>query len=262
MLPDERLQTNRFELKYLISHHQAMAVRDFVRNVLSPDKFMDQRQPDGYMVYSVYVDSPTLALCRATVDGEKNRFKLRMRYYDAVETSPVFFEIKRRVNDAILKSRAMVNRAIALELLGGRSPREEDLTRPGDVKSLAALGNFCLLRDKLSARPTAFVGYRREAYMSTGDNSARLTLDRDLRGAEWNGRLHELTGEHWQRTPVDSVILELKFTQRFPLWMADLARRLDLQRTSVPKYVECIKTLREPRFTPGGRIGRLASITG
>ena len=258
MLPNERLQSNRFELKYLISPRQALAVRDFVRSLLTLDPYMNPAQPDGYMVYSAYVDSPTLMLCRATVDGEKNRYKLRVRFYDDNPDHPVFFEIKRRVNDAILKSRATVRRDRAMELLRGRGPRETDLVNPRDTRGFAALGNFCLLRDKLTARPAALVAYRREAYMSTGDNSARLTLDRELCGAEWTDQFGELSGERWRPVPIEHVILELKFTQRFPLWMGELVRRLDLQRISMPKYVECISALREPRFSPAGRIGRLA----
>jgi len=57
------------------------------------------------------LDNPGLSLCHATIDGVKNRFKLRIRFYDHVESNPVFFEIKRRVNDVILKERAAVRRA-------------------------------------------------------------------------------------------------------------------------------------------------------
>ena len=39
------------------------------------------------------------------------------------------------------------------------------------------------------------------------------------------------------------VILELKFSDRFPVWMRDLVDVFGLQRRSVPKYVECVNAL-------------------
>jgi len=41
-------------------------------------------------------------------------------------------------------------------------------------------------------------------------------------------------------TAVDFVTLELKFTDRFPHWMRDVVHAFNLERRSVPKYVECV----------------------
>lgn len=263
MSSHDRLQQNRFEHKYLIDERRAQAVRDFVRAQLRPDSHMDPSQPDGYMVYSIYLDSGDLQLCRATVAGEKNRFKLRMRYYDSQPGSPVFCEVKRRVNDAIIKSRAPIHRSNALELIAGASPHNGWLTNPASDKSQAALGDFCQLRDKLGARPISIVAYRREAYMSITDGDARLTMDRELRGSDWAGRFDDLHAGEWRRTAVQQVILELKFTHRFPLWMSTLAQRFELQRQSVPKYVECVHALRDPRVSSAGnKLGHLAAHLG
>jgi len=261
MLPSDRLQSNRFELKYMIDEGRAEAVRDFVRSYLGPDEYMDPRQPNGYMVYSLYLDSPDLLLCKATEDGEKNRFKLRIRYYDYEPGSPVFFEIKRRVSDAILKSRAAVNRASAADLIAGAGAREDHLLK-ASAKAMTDLGTFCDLRDKLGARPITLVAYRREAYMSIGDDTARLTFDREVRGSDWTGRLCDASTERWCPSPIEGVILELKFTQRFPLWMAELVRRFELQRQSVPKYVRCVTRLRAPKFTQAGTLGGRAAFAG
>ena len=50
---------------------------------------------------------------------------------------------------------------------------------------------------------------------------------------------HDLTfgSGRWVSTPVNGVILELKFTERFPDWVADLARIFGLKQQPVPKYV-------------------------
>jgi len=54
-----------------------------------------------------------------TINGIKNRYKLRLRYYDTNAKSPVFFEIKRRMNNCILKQRGGVRQEFVAYLLSG-----------------------------------------------------------------------------------------------------------------------------------------------
>ena len=53
-------------------------------------------------ITSLYLDSSALHLYRQTVQGIKNRFKLRIRFYDDNPGNPAFLEIKRRVTDVII----------------------------------------------------------------------------------------------------------------------------------------------------------------
>jgi len=41
------------------------------------------------------------------------------------------------------------------------------------------------------------------------------------------------------------VVMELKFTDRYPWWMHDAAQRFGLKRASCPKYVSCVTILDE-----------------
>jgi hypothetical protein len=59
-------------------------------------------------VHSVYL-IPQLATHQAVINGTKNRFKLRLRYYDDRPNTPVFFEVKTR-GQCILKQRCGVKR--------------------------------------------------------------------------------------------------------------------------------------------------------
>ena len=72
-----------------------------------------------YPIVSLYIDSPELQLCRESLTGQKNRFKLRVRSYTDEPEYPQFFEIKRRINQVIMKSRARVTDADVPNLLGG-----------------------------------------------------------------------------------------------------------------------------------------------
>jgi hypothetical protein len=118
----DNLQHQRFELKYLIHEKTARAVRDFIGSYLVLDPF-GVGQPDlSYPVHSLYLDSDDLTIYWETINGNKNRYKLRVRYYDDQPGSPVFFEIKRRMNNAILKERGAVRRDAAGAMLAGQLP--------------------------------------------------------------------------------------------------------------------------------------------
>ena len=80
-MPLDRLQTQRFELKYLVSEETARAVRRFVSCHLKPDEFASTLPDNAYPVHSLYLDSPGLTTYQAVQAGEKNRYKLRIRYY-------------------------------------------------------------------------------------------------------------------------------------------------------------------------------------
>jgi SPX domain protein involved in polyphosphate accumulation len=168
----------------------------------------------------------------------KNRYKLRIRYYNDNPKSPVFFELKRRVHDVILKDRACVKRQSVKELLRGRCPNRDDLLNPNDLDSYSALRNFMDLARDINADGRTIVYYEREAWVTPTDDNVRLTFDRALAGVRWDGRFIPPLNE-WYRPRMPGVILELKFDNRFPLWMRELCRTFDLYRTSFAKYITC-----------------------
>lgn len=237
-----KMQTNRHELKYIIDETKAAGIRQFVRPFLIPDEYADPEKNNAYAIHSLYLDDDRLRLCAATEDGLKNRFKLRIRFYDEVSTHPVFFEIKSRVNDAILKERTAVHRSSVPRILGGHFPERTDLLKY-DAKNFAALQRFCQLKDSINAKGKTFVSYLREAYVSPEDDSVRVTFDRELTASPYNEefRLHPL--DLWLQPHVEGVVLELKFTDRFPWWMHDLVQLFGLQRTTMAKYVFCVRSV-------------------
>jgi hypothetical protein len=242
------IQAARFEFKYLVDEHTAEHIRHFVLMHLGPDAYTLGREATGYPVHSLYLDSPDLQLCRATIDGLKNRFKLRLRFYDT-DSGPVFFEIKRRVNDVILKQRAAVRRSSVPRLLAGQSPRPNDLMRGGE-KDRFALYEFCRLRDELTATPCAYTSYFREGYEPPNTNACRVTFDRVLRAGEFSGQLSVDGVDTWPCPSVPGTVLELKFTDTFPAWMQTMVESFDLMRTSMPKYVKCVSLIRDSHSWP------------
>jgi hypothetical protein len=133
-------------------------------------------------------------------------------------------------------------KSAAPHLIAGDWPKRSDLIQ-SDGKNYKALYNFCDLRDSIRAAPAAYTSYLREAYEPPDSNLYRVTFDRRIMAGAYNGRLGVADLGKWTRPQVDGVVLELKFTDRFPSWMHDLVQIFNLRRTTMPKYVECVSVL-------------------
>jgi hypothetical protein len=123
-----------------------------------------------------------------------------------------------------------------------------------DTYSLAVLGRFCQLRDILRADGCVFVSYLREAYVSPNDDQVRVTFDRQIQAGMYGRSLGIQQIDARCQPQIRGVVLELKFCDRFPLWMQEMARELNLQRTAMAKYVHCVESLNSylPRMIAAG----------
>jgi len=247
-MAEDKMQQQRFELKYIIKEDVALAVRDFVSGYLEIDEYGATLPNFSYPVHSLYLDSEDLHLYHTTINGDKNRFKLRLRFYDNRPEAPIFFEIKRRMNSIIAKQRGGVRRDAVDWLLAGHLPEPAHLVSR-DPRQQVALQNFCKLTQSIGARPKSHIAYLREAWISPRDNSVRVTLDRAVR-CEPEPLAHLKTQ---MNNPVvifgNDVVLELKFTDRFPDWFKQLVRVFGLMQCGAAKYVDGVTLAGQSRFS-------------
>lgn len=237
----DRMQKQRFELKYLITEQTALLVRDFVRSYLDFDEYSVGKPNYSYPVHSLYLDSDDLRLYWETINGNKNRYKLRLRYYSTHQDAPVFFEIKRRLNNCIMKQRGGVRQDSVPLLLKGHLPQIEHLVSKGP-NQLVALQTFCDLANTIHAKPKVHIFYMREAYVSD-DDQVRVTIDRRVFG---EANLHysiKTEMEHPALSFANQVILELKFTNRFPDWFRELVRIFGVMQCGAAKYCESVQAI-------------------
>jgi len=228
---------SRFECKYLIDPSTVDPVREFLAPFTRPDAYAARRPGYRYAVSSLYLDSADLALYGQTVAGEKDRFKLRVRTYSDDPHTRAFFEVKQKINTVVHKRRTGLTRGQASIVLEQR-PLDflDDLTdeRRDDLEffnhHVALTG----------ARPVVRVKYMREAYEARGHEPVRVTIDTGLMHAvTMNGNLSHRDGK-WTTTPMTGVILEIKFTERFPWWVQEVVHQFGLNQRAVPKYVMSI----------------------
>ncbi len=237
------IQLDRHEAKYVIPRGLVAEIREFIRPFCEPDPHCSGDPPE-YVITTLQLDSPTMALHYAKENEAVNRFKLRVRTYgDPVGNAPVFMEVKRKIRGTIVKSRTMVpfdawNRGLVMNPmvdLHFKSPKEE----------LGFL-EFKRLVMEIGARPAVLVRYTRESYFGKYEHYARVTFDRRLLyqpTTSWDswGR-----GGRW--IPMDSIlaqnkqfafsgfVLELKTLSDAPQWMVDLVMHFGLARTGNCKY--------------------------
>ncbi len=242
------MQMQRWELKYIIPEDTALAVARFVSSYTVLDDYGVGKPHNSYPIHSLYLDSEALTIYWHTINGNKNRFKLRLRFYDNSPESPVFFEIKRRMNNAILKQRGGVRRKSVDYILAGHLPQPEHLIKQDNPKEHVALQRFSQYIKEYKAVPKAHIHYLREAWVSRHDNSLRVTFDRNvLISAEPTARLEI---DHVNPTCVygKDVVLEFKFTGRFPDYLRECCRIFGLTTTTAAKYADGIALAGERRF--------------
>ena len=234
----DRMLACRYELKYLISDATAAAIDRYIRPFLEYDRYSKLQRGGMYPIVSLYVDSPDLQLCKETLTGLKNRFKLRIRSYTDEPEYPRFFEIKRRINRVILKSRARVTDQDVPLLLAGRT-----LPPQGYSTDEAALNQFQLYTAMINAGPKVLIRYTRQAFENTDENRVRVTFDRDLCYKMTDDPEVRLGGSGWQRNVLTDgyVILEIKFTGTYPAWLGRMAALFNLRARSVSKYATSIE---------------------
>lgn len=238
-------QTSRFECKYLIPSDRVTELRQWMRMFIPPDGYAAKQAGNTYTISSRYLDSEDLHLYHLTKRGIKNRFKLRIRTYSDDPAAPVFFEIKRRIDRVIQKSRVRLNPDPAREILHGR-------LHPSDVvegRELHHLEIFLELMRSVSANPVISVRYLREAYESRDGCRLRLTLDHGLVFTRLEDFISPPRWEDKCIVPMKGTLLEIKFSNHYPQWVGEMIRHFELQKTPFSKYCRSVD---EMRMVPRG----------
>ncbi|MFN8513625.1 MAG: polyphosphate polymerase domain-containing protein [Thermomicrobiales bacterium] len=227
---------NRFELKYIADRR---LVESF-RTQLAAKLDRDPHGIDGfYPIWSRYYDTRDLRFYWEKIDGERFRRKLRIRHYgtpdELTDDTPVWVEIKQRVNRVTQKRRVRLGYADALRLCDGQEPVSwETQDRP-------VIEEMLVLTGQLQLRPVAVVGYVREAYLGRDEESGlRVTIDSRVRGRDRDLDLR-LPAEHRFIVQPHLSVVEIKVNERVPYWLTELVARNNLSVTRISKYCQCVQ---------------------
>lgn len=230
MLTRHVRKDNRFEIKYLVPHDAAERTIDALQPYTVPDDHAINEW--GYPVYSVYWDSPQLSLFWEKIEGLKVRRKLRFRRYAG--QADVFVEIKQRVDRTLQKRRTRISEAEVRNWFGD-APGEPKLAPADPVVSEALV-----LRHRFRLGPRMAISYTRRALYGLYDADLRITFDRRVqyRATDFDIARQFDAGEY----VIDPrlVIMEIKFSERVPLWLCKLVSREGFQMIRLSKYCTAV----------------------
>ena len=228
----------RYELKYVLRPDVAERVGHSLNAYLEPDQHCSAQPSRTYTVRSIYFDSMRFDCYYEKLGGQYHREKFRIRTYNQAQSAPLILENKIKQGSAYVKIRTTLTDG----LLKAISSRDYDALRhPGVLDGeRQALDKFFFQIHRNVYNPTALVVYDREAYVYPGQDTIRVTLDRNLRALMFPAleQIHEQNG--LETVLQDAVILEIKFSRVLPSSIGWLRNRFRLQNQACSKYCTCV----------------------
>ena len=218
----------RHELKYFINPAEVEALRARLRPVLALDSHCVGGRP--YVIRSLYFDDIQDSAFNEKQAGVMHRDKYRIRIY-RYSDKEIFLERKRKLGDLIQKSSVQITRRLCDQIIAG------DPTGLQRSNNALLQDVYVQMRTRL-LRPKVIVDYAREAYLHPAEDT-RITFDLNLHSA-----LHstDLFNPHLPGVcPHDRnvEILEVKFNNYLPDYVARLLHGIEAERSAVSKYVLC-----------------------
>lgn len=225
---------NRYELKYVVDYRAAGALLDDISARIRSDGHADRRR--FYKVVSLYYDSPDLACYREKLDGEKFRRKVRVRTYGDV-AAEAFVEIKQRLNLNVQKRRLKA----PLTLVEARM--RAICAGRGDAVGEPVFDEVQNLYHRYRLQPQVTVSYNRAAFFALDQKDLRITLDRNIRCRRAGASL--AVGRHRGVFALSPrlMVLEVKFNELLPRWLANCLNAMDFQIQRVSKYCYGVERL-------------------
>jgi len=228
---------NRFELKYLITLQQAEKFKSALKAYLIPDEHGNNN--GRYTLNSLYFDSPDLRCYWEKEYGLRFRRKLRIRRYETddplTEETPIFIEIKQRVDRVTQKRRTILTYGDALRLCNDRKFPE---CASEDQSPIEEIYVFLW---QYNLRPVSIVRYDRQTFIgSEYDIGLRVTFDTSLSFQTHRLHLHEEPSSLPMLSP-NLVVMEIKVNERMPIWLTELIADHNLQMVHISKYCHSIE---------------------
>ena len=213
----------RIEKKYVISLETAVFLKERFGHLMKPD---EHAIGDAYRVRSLYFDTPDADAFLEKMDGEPERNKYRLRFYNG-DTSFIRLEKKEKRGEMTRKSQTQISSQIAHALQLGEYEQIRDTNNPLCMEFYSEAVSAML-------KPSAVIDYLRFPFAYDIDN-VRITIDTDVRaGAPESFFQHGNPPFPVLENRI--AILEIKTDDRLPLILGRLLESIPRQQQSCSKY--------------------------
>ena len=221
----------RYELKYEVNEAVLPLLRARLQAVMQPDRHSG---PDGDLVRSLYLDDLDSSAYRDKLNGNPERSKLRLRYYNGDE-SYIVLENKEKLGQMTRKTAQEVSRETALAMVNG--DRKRCLEARG-----AVMDQFLARGGTRSLKPRVLVDYRRTAFVHSVSN-VRITLDEKVSTGLYRTDLFDREAARLPVLDPGRAVVEVKFDHFLPDHLNAALRDIPMVRLAVSKYVKCLGVL-------------------
>lgn len=186
----------------------------------------------AYSIRSIYFDDIYNTCYHENEDGTDPREKFRIRTYNC-GTDRISLELKQKENSKTLKSSCTISKEDCGVIMNGGIPEIKD-SSPYLMKKLVSKMQYSGLK------PVCIVAYERVPYVYKIGN-VRVTFDRNIRSSS------DIKGFFSSSTAFRPVLerninmMEVKFDELLPDYIASLLQTGLLRQTSFSKYFLCRK---------------------
>ena len=217
-------EISRQEKKYSINIADGVTLRRRLGSVMHGDP---HNGTQGYMIRSLYFDTPYDQDFYDKVDGLELRRKIRLRVYGH-ESNFAMLEMKQKEGPYQRKRSLRLGREEALRLCQGDYQPLQSYGDPFAAECYGLMHCRCY-------RPKVVVEYRRQAYIAQ-ENHIRITLDSQITATESN---HNLFSKQLPLYPVMDpfqMVLEVKYNGFLLSYLKVLLNLVGRSELSVSKY--------------------------
>lgn len=219
----------RYEIKYLVTAQQRLAIMDTMSEFMEPDEY------GRSTICNVYYDTPDMRLVRRSIEKPLYKEKLRVRSYgSAMADDKVFIELKKKYDEVVYKRRVSMRENEAEKYLAGKC----SCSKSGQIVS--ELDYF--LAEYKGLSPAAYIAYDREAFFAKDNPDFRITFDDNILWRDYD--LSLVSGIYGK--PLlnqGQSLMEIKVSSALPLWLTHLLCEEKIYKINFSKYGNAYKTM-------------------
>ena len=221
----------RHEYKYLISAGAAQLLKLRLPHVMARDPHAGAA--GQYTIRSLYFDDGNYAAYAEKMSGVADRVKYRIRYYN-YDTRAIRLEKKEKRGDLTRKTGQTITLNDARHLQSGNSGPCPDTQAELVTQLRIGIGN--------GLRPAILVDYDRTPFVCSAGQT-RITIDENIRTRPYDPDLLASPGAMIPVLEPGTAVLEVKFNDFLPGYLAEALADIPKVNIAVSKYVLCLNTI-------------------
>ncbi len=182
-------------------------------------------------ICNIYYDTPDFSLIRNSIERPLFKEKIRLRSYGIPnDDTPVFVEIKKKLNGIGYKRRIKVPYCDALRLMKGNRVFSSQPQIENEILDFI---------NRYHPEPQVYLTYKRIALSGKEDSDFRVTIDTDLRYKLYDEQTPLSNDGNYIMDDSSMILMEIKSSSAIPEWLLSEMSRLKIYQAPFSKIGTC-----------------------